>query len=102
MAARNPLQSLFAGGQLPEESVPVAMARAVVGVPHDIETDVEEEDHKILYISLDVVDMLTINHVDITSADSKKRLRAETATNIISRKRSQEVKDRKNVQVNTH
>lgn len=47
MAARNPLQSLFAGGQLPEESVPVAMARAVVGVPHDIETDVEEEDRKI-------------------------------------------------------
>ena len=47
MAARNPLQSLFAGGQLPEESVPVAMARAVVGVPHDIEMDVEEEDRKI-------------------------------------------------------
>ena len=64
--------------------------------------DGEEEDGEILYISLDVVNMLTINHVDITSADSKKCLRPETATNIISRKRSQEVKDWKNIQVNTN
>ena len=59
MAAHNPLEALFAGGQLPIESIPVAKARAVVGVPHNVETDIEEENDKIAYTALDVVYTLT-------------------------------------------
>lgn len=42
MSNVNPLVALFAGGQF-LENIPVAEARAVIGVPHDIESDTEED-----------------------------------------------------------
>jgi hypothetical protein len=72
LRAANSLYSLYSGGQFKSWSIPVAEARAVVGVPHPIESDEEEEeDHN-------------------TSASSKpiKRARAETASTVIVRKKS--------------
>jgi hypothetical protein len=65
------LYSLYSGGQFKSWSIPVAEARAVVGVPHPIESDEgEEEDHN-----------------NATSSKPIKRTRAETASTIMIRKK---------------
>jgi hypothetical protein len=43
-AQKSSLYSLYAGGQYKHSSIPVAEARAVLGVPHAIETDDIETD----------------------------------------------------------
>lgn len=42
MSSTDLLHALYAGGQLPEWSIPISEARAVIGVPHEIETDISE------------------------------------------------------------
>ena len=39
------LTSLFAGGQFKDWSIPVAEARAIIGVTHAIDSDKDQDDH---------------------------------------------------------
>ena len=61
------LTSLFAGGQFKDWSIPVAEARAIIGVAHAINSDEDYDDH---------------------TSSTNKRGRTDTASVILPRKKS--------------
>jgi len=61
------LTSLFAGGQFKDWSIPVAEARAIIGVAHAIDSDEDYDDH---------------------TSSTNKRGRTDTASVILPRKKS--------------